>query len=231
MARQLDGKWALVTGSSRGIGRQVAQGLAGHGCNVVVHGRTPGSTVPTASLLADSGVDICSVAGDLSGTDGVKSVIDGVHAGPGHIDILYNNAAIMNPWQNILEISEAGWLDVLRVNLLSIIALCNALVPAMRARGYGRIINLVSGISDTPDLSPYGVSKAAVRMYTQDLAAELRDSNVLVNNLDPDWLRTDMGGPDASYPVESVLPGALVPALLPDQGASGQTFFAQDYRD
>lgn len=93
-----------------------------------------------------------------------------------------------------------------------------------------QIINLSSGIRDTSNLAPYSVSKAAVDKYTRDLAAELKDSNVLVNCLDPGWLKTDMGGPDAMYPVENVLPGALVPALLDDDGPTGQCFAAQDYR-
>ncbi len=231
MDRSLDGKWALVTGASRGIGRQIAQGLAGHGCNVVVHARHPDHAAATLALLADTGVEVACVGGELSEPAGVQAVIDGVRDGPGHIDILYNNAAIMNAWQNIFAISADDWQTVFRVNLLSMIALCNAFAPAMRARGYGRIINLVSGIKDTPNLAPYGVSKAAVRMYTQDLAAELQGSNVLANNLDPGWLKTDMGGPDATYPVESVLPGALVPALLADNGPNGQLFAAQEYRD
>jgi NAD(P)-dependent dehydrogenase (short-subunit alcohol dehydrogenase family) len=110
------------------------------------------------------------------------------------------------------------------------IALCNAFAPEMKNRGYGRIINLTSGIKDVPQLAPYSVSKAAVDKYTRDLAAELKETNVLVNTLDPGWLKTDMGGPNAMYGVETVLPGALVPALLDDFGPSGRFYAAQDYR-
>jgi NAD(P)-dependent dehydrogenase (short-subunit alcohol dehydrogenase family) len=157
-------------------------------------------------------------------------VIDGVRSGPGHVDILYNNAAVMNAWKPVWEVTADEWLDIFRVNLLPMIALCNAFGPGMKRRGYGRIINLSSGIRDTPNLAPYSVSKAAVDKYTRDLAAELSGSNVLVNYLDPGWLQTDMGGENAHYPVEAVLPGALVPALLDDNGPSGQLFAAQDYR-
>ena len=226
----LEGKWALVTGSSRGIGQQIAKGLAGRKCNVVVHARKPESTAGTLELLESSGVQVHSVSGDLSGREGRQAVIDGVRAGPGHVDILYNNAGVMSAWKPIWEVEDGEWLDILRVNLLAMIALCNAFGPGMKRRGYGRIINLSSGIKDTPNLAPYGVSKAAVDKYTMDLACELKDSNVLVNRLDPGWLKTDMGGADAMYPVEDVLPGALVPALLDDNGPSGQLFEAQDYR-
>jgi 3-oxoacyl-[acyl-carrier protein] reductase len=79
-------------------------------------------------------------------------------------------------------------------------------------------------------LVPYSVSKAAVDKFTCDLAAELRGTNVLVNYLDPGWLKTDLGGPNADNAVETVLPGALVPALLEDNGPTGQFFAAQDYK-
>jgi 3-oxoacyl-[acyl-carrier protein] reductase len=146
------------------------------------------------------------------------------------VDILYNNAGVMCPWKPIWEVTPGEWLDIFRVNLLAMTALCNAFGPEMKRRGYGRIVNVTSGIKDTPNLAPYGVSKAAVDKYTMDLAVELKDSNVLVNRLDPGWLKTDLGGPDAMYPVEDVLPGALVPALLDDNGPSGELFAAQDYR-
>ena len=226
----LEGKWALVTGSSRGIGRQIAKGLAERKCNLIVHGRKPENTARTVELLKSCGVKVHSVSGELSSREGIQSVIDGVRSGPGHVDILYNNAAMMSTWKPVWEVTAAEWQDIFQVNLLAMIALCNAFAPEMKRRGYGRIINLSSGIKDTPNLAPYGVSKAAVDKYTRDLATELNGSNVLVNYLDPGWLKTDMGGEDAMYPVEDVLPGALVPALLDDNGPSGQLFAAQDYR-
>ncbi len=226
----LEGKWALVTGSSRGIGQQIATGLADRKCNLVVHGRKPENTARTVELLKSSGVQVHSVSGDLSSREGIQSVIDAVRSGPGHVDILYNNAAVMSQWKPVWEVTAEEWLDIFRINLLAMIALCNAFGPEMKRRGYGRIINLSSGIKDTPNLAPYGVSKAAVEKYSRDLAFELKGSNVLVNYLDPGWLKTDMGGQDAMYPVEDVLPGALVPALLDDNGPSGRLFAAQDYR-
>lgn len=226
----LRGKWALVTGSSRGIGQQIAKGLAERNCNVVVHGRKPENTARTLELLKSSGVQVHSVSGELSHREGIQSVIDGVRSGPGYVDILYNNAGVMSAWKPIWEVTAAEWLAIFQVNLLAVIALCNAFGPEMKRRGYGRIINVTSGIRDTPNLAPYGVSKAAVDKYSRDLAVELKGSNVLVNYLDPGWLQTDLGGENASYPVEDVLPGALVPALLDDNGPSGRLFAAQDYR-
>ncbi|MFZ6029824.1 MAG: SDR family NAD(P)-dependent oxidoreductase [Chloroflexota bacterium] len=226
----LENQWALITGSSRGVGQQIALGLAERRCNIVVHGRTLENTAETLRLLAPLGVQTHAVAGELASPAGVEAVIAGVKAGPGHVDILYNNAAIQNPWKEIWDIPQEDWLYTFQINLFAVIQLCNAFAPEMKRRGYGRIVNLTSGIKDVPQLAPYSVSKAAVDKYTRDLAAELKGSHVLVNTLDPGWLKTDMGGPSAPGEVTSVLPGALLPALLDDDGPSGQFYAAQEHR-
>ncbi len=227
---QLSGKWALVTGSARGIGQQIALGLAEHGCNVIVHGRHENNIGPTLKLLERFDVKTYGVAGDLATAQGVEAVLLGIAAGPGRVDILYNNAAVLNPWQPILDVQTDEWQRVMQINLIAVVALTQALVPLMKQRGYGRVVNLTSGIKDTPHLSPYGVSKAAIDKYSLDLAVDLAGSNVLVNTLDPGWLKTDLGGPQADHEVSTVLPGALLPALLADHGPSGQRYNAQDYR-
>jgi 3-oxoacyl-[acyl-carrier protein] reductase len=227
----LQNKWALVTGASRGIGRQIALGLARRKCNVIVHGRTAANTKEILKEIQALGVKSYAVAGELADPEGVEAVVKAVKAGPGAaVDILYNNAAVMNPWQSIWEVPQAEWERCFQVNLYAMIALCNAFAPGMKQRGYGRIINVTSGIKDTPQLAPYSVTKAAVDKYSRDLAAELKGANVLVNYLDPGWLKTDLGGPNADHEVETVLPGALVPALLEDNGPSGRLYSAQDFK-
>ncbi len=226
MKRKLTGKWALVTGSSRGIGRQIALGLASLGCNVIVHGRKLENTAETIDFLSKFNIETKTVAGDLATQPGIDAVIQGV----GDIDILYNNAAIPSQSTPIFEFTRDEWRRVFEVNLFAMVQLCTAFAPGMKQRGYGRIINLSSGIKDQPNLAPYSVSKAAVDKYTQDLAFELKDDNVLVNYLDPGWLKTDMGGPEAWDEVEAVLPGALVPALLDDHGPTGRGYSAQDFK-
>ncbi len=229
--KKLTGKWALVTGSSRGIGQQVALGLARLGCNVIVHGRSLANTEETMKLLAHYNVETLAIAGELSSDEGIQTVIEGVRNGPGYVDILYNNAAVSCESKLIFEFTIEEWLRTLQVNLFAMIQLCNAFAPGMRERGYGRIVNVTSGIADQPDLSPYSISKAAVDKYSRDLAFELKDDNVLVNYLDPGWLKTDMGGPNAWEEVETVLPGALVPVLLDDNGPTGRFYAAQDFKN
>ena len=225
----IEGKWALVTGSGRGIGRQIALGLAQLGCNLVVHARTPQNLEQICDLLLSSGVRVHRAPGALENDAGLADVIrESRSCGP--IGILYNNAAVMPAAKPIWALPDKDWENTFRINLLAPMALCNAFAPAMKARGYGRIVNVTSGIKDQPALAAYGVSKAALDKYTKDLAAELSGSNVLVNSLDPGWLRTDLGGQSAMFDVETVLPGALVPALLDAEGETGQLFAAQNFR-
>jgi NAD(P)-dependent dehydrogenase (short-subunit alcohol dehydrogenase family) len=229
MGRLAD-RWCLVTGSSRGIGRQIAVGLAREGANVIVHGRSREHNRGTLAVLQQYGVMTDSVEGELSDVAEAHRLIRDVLDAHGGIDILYNNAAIQGERKEIWDTSVDEWKAVFQVNLFAMVLLSTAFARGMKARGYGRVINLTSGIKDTPQLSPYSVSKAAVNKFTQDLAFELKGTGVLVNHLDPGWLKTDMAGPGAEFEVETVLPGALVPALLDNDGPTGTGFRAQDYR-
>jgi NAD(P)-dependent dehydrogenase (short-subunit alcohol dehydrogenase family) len=224
---ELKGKWALVTGASRGVGTQIAQGLAELGCNLVLHARTLEGTAELAKKLG--GVEVRCVAGELSKEEDVHRVALETLRVSGGIDVLYNNAAVQSkyfsdPW----AVSAEELRRCFEVDTVAPILICNALVPRMLERGFGRVVNLTSGIKDQPNLSPYAVAKAALDKYVRDFAPSLQGTGVTMNLLDPGWLRTDMGGPNAPGQVESVVPGALVPALL-DDGVSGRWFNAQEY--
>lgn len=231
LEKQLNGKWALVTGSSRGIGQYIALGLANEGCNIIIHGRNETNCTETQELIRDYNVESFIVSGDLLYPEDVSGIIKAVfQKREGGIDILYNNAAVMSKPGNICEIPEEEWQRVFRINFFSVITLCNAFIPGMKKRNYGRIINLSSGIQDQPDLAPYSTSKAAINKYTQDLAYALKENNILVNYLDPGWIKTDLGGKNAWFELETVLPGVLIPALLENDGPSGRGYAAQDYK-
>ena len=222
-------KWALVTGASRGIGREIAIALARLGCNMVLHSRSVAHTHALAEQLTDNGVRSVSLAADLSDPGQVELLISQIKSSAPQIDILYNNAAIMTPYHDdIWSIPDEEFRKSFETNVMSQIKLCNAFIPGMMERRWGRVINLVSGINEQPQLAPYAISKAALRKFVQDFVPILKDSGVAMNALDPGWLKTDMGGPDAPNTVESVMPGALVPVLLPDD-ISGKVFEAQDY--
>jgi 3-oxoacyl-[acyl-carrier protein] reductase len=224
----LHGKWSFVTGASRGVGAHLACGLADLGSNLVLHSRDLGHTAELAERLRSSGVTVVTVAAELSDPAQIDPLLDQVQAAA-QIDILYNNAAIQVPKQAANWQTSVGDLRrSLEVNLISLIRICDCLAPPMLERGWGRIINLTSGIADQPEQTAYAVSKAAVDKFVRDFAPKLRSTGVQMNLLDPGWLRTDLGGPNAPGDPASVLPGALVPALL-DNGESGRFFRAQDY--
>ncbi len=223
----LKDKNALITGSSRGVGQQIAQGLAKLGCNIIVHGRTIESCHKTLELLKNYKVKVYCVFGELSEEQQVQHLIKQVKSLKISIDILYNNAAIMTPFHNdIWNHSWEEWMLTCKVNVFAMYSLCGAFIPAMIENGFGRVINLSSGIKDMPELAPYGASKWAVNKLTDDIASKLKNTGVRINTLDPGWLRTDMGGANAEHPVDAVLPGALAPALIDDDGPNGQFFSA-----
>ena len=229
--KTLTDKWALVTGSSRGIGQQIAIGLAEKGCNIILHASRSENCENTLEKINPFKIEKLVIGAVLGNLEEEQNLIDAVIKNVGAIDILYNNAAVMSTWHDhISEIPMDEWMHTYEINFFSLVRLCNAFYPGMVKRNWGRIVNLVTGMENTPQLTPYSASKASVEKYTKELAAELRETNVLVNALDPGWLKTDMGGENAEFAVETVLPGALVPTLLDDYGPSGMIFRAQDYR-
>lgn len=223
----IKGKTALVTGSSRGIGQQIAIGLARLGCHVVVHGRLPESTATTLHLLKAYPVKTYSVYGDLADKQQLNALIDQVRRLQVPVDILYNNAGVMPAYHHdIWSFGWDEWMQTMQVNVMALYDLCGAFIPAMIERKFGRVVNLSSGIRHEPGLAPYGASKHAVNKLTDDIASSLEGTGVRINTLDPDWLRTDLGGPNAPHAVEEVLPGALAPVLIDDDGPNGIQFKA-----
>jgi NAD(P)-dependent dehydrogenase (short-subunit alcohol dehydrogenase family) len=226
---KLNGNWALITGASRGVGLHIATALADIGCNIVLHSRSKEHTLSLAASLKAKGVSVISVAAELDDQAQVDTMLDDILAQVPQVDVLYNNAAIMapyraDPWQTTAEDYRKSF----EVNVISLARICNRLVPLMLQQKWGRVVNLTSGIANQPQLTAYAVSKAAVDKYVRDFAPSLAGSGVMMNLLDPGWLRTDLGGPNAPGDPASVIPGALVPALL-DDGISGRFFRAQDY--
>jgi NAD(P)-dependent dehydrogenase (short-subunit alcohol dehydrogenase family) len=224
---KLKGKNAFITGSSRGVGQQIALGLAQLGCHVIVHGRKKENNKETLELLKDYSVNTYSVYGDLSNENQISDLIDQVRALQIPIDILYNNAGIMRAYrEDIWSHTTEDWLETYKVNVVAMYKLCSAFIPAMIENNFGRVVNTTSRIMDQPQLAPYGASKWAVDKLSQDIAAALEKTPVRINYMDPSWLRTDLGGEHADNPVEAVLPGALAPLLIDDDGPNGQFFSA-----
>jgi NAD(P)-dependent dehydrogenase (short-subunit alcohol dehydrogenase family) len=230
MAIDISGKWALLTGASRGIGRQIALGLARHRCHLVLHSRDPEHTASLERELVAQGARVVSLAAELSRQQEVDALLAAADRASGGLDIVFNNAAIATPQrEQYTTIPAEDYRTSFEVNVITPIRITYHVLPTMLQRRWGRIIQVTSGIQDQPELMAYAASKAALDKFVRDMAVRLRGTGVLMNLLDPGWIKTDMGGPEAPNPVETVLPGALVPALL-DGEVHGVLFRAQDYR-
>jgi len=226
----ISGKWVLLTGASRGVGRQVAGALADKGCNLIVQSRKLDHTAELVSQLQARGMTVHALEAELSDQGQVIALGREALRISGGIDILYNDAAIMTPYHEDIFVAEATEYALsFAVNTLAPITLCGLVLPGMIERKFGRVVNVTSGIKDQPQLMAYAASKAALDKYVYDMAPHLAGTGVTMNLLDPGWLRTDLGGDQAPNAVETVLPGALVPVLLED-GTCGKWFSAQDYR-
>ena len=226
----VSGKWVLLTGASRGIGREVAGALADKGCHLILQSRKLDHTSALVAEFAGRGLIVHGLEAELSDQKQVISLGAEAMRISGGIDILYNDAAIQIGGNDDLFTTHADEYALsFQVNTIAPITLCNLVLPGMIERKFGRVVNVTSGIKHMPQLMAYAASKAALDKYVYDMAPHLEGSGVTMNLLDPGWLRTDLGGPQAPDPVESVLPGALVPVLLED-GTCGKWFSAQDYR-
>ena len=226
----IQNRWALVTGASRGVGRRVAKALAAQGCKLVVHSRELAGTQSLVAQLKKTGVDVIAVAARLDSATEIDHMITQVtDLTDDRLDILYNNAAIMTAYRPMFEPTMNEYCESFMVNCIAPVKLCDAFLPAMLDRDWGRIVNVTSGICNEPELMPYSCSKAALERYVRDMMPTLKDTNVLMNLLDPGWLRTDLGGPTAPNDPDTVLPGALTPVLLDKESGSGALYEAQNY--
>lgn len=227
---KLTGKWALITGASRGVGRQIALALGEHGCRLLLHGRQAAHNEGLARELSERGLEVKVLAAELSDAKAVDGMIDQVLSELGGVDILYNNAAIMTPWREAHTTPADDYRTSFEINVLALTRLCDRLLPPMLTRRWGRIVNVTSGIENIRELLPYSMSKAAVDRYVRDVSPSLEGTGVIMSLLDPGWLRTDLGGDKAPNAVETCRPGVLVPLLLDDSAPSGKFYRAQDYR-
>jgi 3-oxoacyl-[acyl-carrier protein] reductase len=229
-AISIKGKWTFITGAARGIGRQIAVEMAKLGSHIIGHSRSIAHTKEVGDICSSLGVSFIPVSAELGILAEVERMLSQlVHQAPS-IDIVYNNAAISPPCPSGFWNSPAhDYIASYTVNTVAPIRICQRLIPPMIKRGFGRVINISSSIQKRPGEMAYACSKAALDKFVHDLSPSLHCSGVMLTLLDPGWLSTDMGGLNAPHAVESVIPGALLGALL-DGDINGRWFSAQDYR-
>jgi short-subunit dehydrogenase len=220
----LKGKWALVTGASRGIGFQIATSLAGLGVNLLAHSRDKSHNQEVVRQCLAKNVEVISVEADLVDSNQIERMLHGLP----EIDILINSAGISLACDDYWKTSPIDFIETLKVNTIAPVILSNALIPKMISQGYGRVVNVSSTIQYRPYEMAYACSKAALDKYVHDISPTLDGTGVKMSLLDPGWLKTDMGGENATHDVESVLPGALLGVVM-DDFENGRWFSAQDF--
>jgi len=189
----LDGKVALVTGAAAGLGKAMAEALAGAGASVVVADINLEMAEATSHQIEKLGVKALPVKVNVADADSVKAMMDRTVAEMGTLDILVNNAGI-NRRAPIVEMTEEDWDATINVNLKGTFLCCRAAGPILLAKNYGKVINIASllGSVAQPNRGPYASSKGAVIQLTKVLALEWAKNRINVNAIGPGYFATEL---------------------------------------
>lgn len=223
---------AVVTGAYRGLGLETCRRLAAEGYAVVLTARVEEKGLAVASALQGEGLDVRSHPLDVTDEASIQALADFLSGTFGRLAVLVNNAGIF-PDPKVGGGSSSVFdatLDTVRrgleTNALAPLRLCQVLVPLMQ--GEGRVVNVSSGMGQLSDMNGccpgYRLSKTALNAVTRIFADELKGTGVKVNAVCPGWVRTDMGGSEATLSVEEGARGIVWAATLPQDGPSGGFF-------
>ena len=196
----LEGKVALVTGASQGLGRALALAYVKEGASLVLNSRSEQGVRLVAQEAENLGAEVLALAADVSEGAAVEGMMGAAVERFGRVDVLVNNAGLLGPRVRIEDYPEEEWRRVIDVNLTGPYLVLKAAIPHVPEGG--SIINVVSGVSTEgrAEWGAYSVSKFGVESLTQILAAELKDRGIRVNSVDPGGMRTEMRA--AAYPDE-----------------------------
>lgn len=228
----------MITGASRGLGRALAEAFSGAGWRLVLCARGREALTALAGELEAEGTEIEWAALDVTDEAAVRELVTRSEARFGVVDVLVNNASILGHRGTLADQPVDEWRSVLDVNLTGALVAIRAVLPGMRARGGGSIINVSSGVGDRPrpGWGAYAVSKAALEALTWNLAVEERETGVRANVVDPGAMRTEMRR--SAYPAEDPdtlpEPAEITPVFLwlaSDESASvsGERFRAREW--
>ena len=186
----LNGRLALITGSSRGIGRAIAEGYVAAGARVVINGRDAGAVNTTVAAL---GTNAVAAPFDVTSSAGVEAAIEKIEKDVGPIDILVNNAG-MTKRMPFTEFPEADWRQIMATNLDSVFFVTQSVARRMIPRAHGKIVNICSVMSELgrPTIAPYTASKGAVKMLTKAMCAEFARHGITANGISPGYFATEL---------------------------------------
>jgi 3-oxoacyl-[acyl-carrier protein] reductase len=191
MSHIFDGKVVLITGSARGIGAATARLAHKRGATIILHGRTDSAPLKKLSEELDNAL---SVTCDVGDKEAVQKVVKEIISKTGTIDVLINSAGIATS-ESFLEASDEHWLEVYRTNVLGVVNFCQAVIPNMQQKSYGRIVNIASirghEVAASNRVMAYSASKAAIVNLTAALAKEFAP-NIAVNAVSPGFTQTDI---------------------------------------
>jgi len=215
--QDLQGKVAIVTGASRGIGAATARELAGHGVAVVLAARSAGAITEIADEIATGGGRALALTCDVARYDDVANLVTQAGATFGGLDILVNNAGVIEPIAHLADSDPAAWDQVVDINLKGVYHGLRAAIPAMQARGGGVIVNISSGAATSAleGWSHYCATKAAVLSLTRCVDKEYGEQGIRVVGLSPGTVATGMQvsiKASGINPVSQLDPAAHIPS-------------------
>lgn len=227
----LKGKWVLITGASRGIGKLSALFMAKQGCNLILHSRSLEGTKEVLSQVNKDGIEAYCVAAELSSVEEVNKMLEEIDKKGTQVDVVLNNAGLQIGYRvDYLNTPIDDFGISFAINTIAPMQICYHFLPGMIERGFGRIVNTTSGIALEAEQAGYSGAKAALNKVTIDLGYKVDGTDVIISLADPGWCQTDLGGPNAPNKPEWAIPGIVVGAFVSDK-KSGRLFGAQDYRD
>lgn len=220
---------ALVTGGNRGIGLEVCRQLASLGMKVILGSRDLAKGVAVADDLIAAGQSVAARQLDVSNGQSIRECMNWVRKELGRLDVLVNNAGVMVEEDDADPVEELEIVrDTMQTNVYGPLLLSRLAVPIMKSRRYGRIVNLSSGMGSLSEMGPgyiaYRLSKAGINVVTRVVAAESEGMGILVNSVDPGWVKTAMGGRGASRTVQKGAESVVWLATLPESGPTGGFF-------
>jgi NAD(P)-dependent dehydrogenase (short-subunit alcohol dehydrogenase family) len=220
---------ALVTGANRGIGLEVCRQLASKGLRVVLASRDQKKGLSAQKDLAASGLPVVYHELDVADVASVERLRANIENEYGRLNVLVNNAGVyQDEGVSVFEVEEKTVHATLEVNLFGAFRMCRAFVPLMRQSGYGRIVNVTSGLGSFAEMkgatAAYRISKTALNALTCIVADEVRQFGIKANAGCPGWVRTEMGGSNAPRTVEEGADTIVWLATLPDDGPPGGCF-------